>query len=239
MGLEICYDLHAPAFWPDERVREVVEQIHEFALTLGFAEADPVRPNDPKNPRTLVVKESEGAGALPSVQATEGWYFRTWPGKGCETAFFGLCRFRGTVVVDGVEIPTGWGEGWHFHTCCKTQYADRVSREHFMKCHLGVIAILDAFRTNGAEVNVRDGSGYWEHRNDGELAKQLDEWNGIVAAVAGAIKDAADGCEGRVVAPILNAPDFEHLEAQGHEVIQRKRQKTAEAESSQEPTEDL
>lgn len=68
-----------------------------------------------------------------------------------------------------------------------------ISREHFAKCHHGVIAILDALRGRGAEVNVRDGSGYWEHRDNAEPARRLNEWNEIVAAVIGAIKDIAAG----------------------------------------------
>ncbi len=50
MGLELYYDLHVPAPWPPERVREIVEEIHKFAFTLGFAEVDPVRLNDPEAP---------------------------------------------------------------------------------------------------------------------------------------------------------------------------------------------
>ena len=225
MGLEIYYDLHAPTHWLPKRVREIVEEIHDFALTLGFAEVDAVRRNDQEAPKTMVLKEPHDAASPPTVESTEGWSFRTWPGRGCETALFGLCRFPGAIAVNGVEIPTGWGEGWHYHTGCKTQYADRVSREHFLMCHHGVIAILDAFRARDIEVNVRDGSGYWEHRDDTELAKQLDEWNRIVAAVAGAIKDAADELDG-VVSPIFSAPDFERMEAEGREDIRRKRQTT-------------
>jgi hypothetical protein len=189
MGLEIFYDLHAPADWPNARVQDVVEKVHDLSLVLGFAEVDPVLPNDPDESKTLLVKDaSDVALLLPRVSSTEGWFFRAWPGEGCETALFGLCYFPRIVTVNGVEMATGWGEGWHFHTWCKTQYADRVSREHFLKCHRGVIAILDAFHANGVEVNARDGSGYWEHRDDAKLLEQLDDWNRIVAATAGATR---------------------------------------------------
>jgi len=238
MGLEIFYDLHAPANWPNGRVQDIVERVRDFALTLGFAEVDSVLPNNPDAPKTLVIKDPSDAVLPPSVDSTEGWSFRTWPGEGCETALFGLCRFPGNVAVNEVETPTGWGEGWHYHTWCKTQYADRVSREHFLKCHQGVIAILDAFRAEGVEVNVRDGSGYWEHRDDTKLVKQLDDWNRTVAAVAGAIKDAADGSHGTVVSPIFSAPDFERMEAQGHEVIHRNRKKATDGRAKDSSQED-
>jgi hypothetical protein len=225
MGLETFYDLHAPVQWSRDRVRDVVQSVHKVALGVGFAAVDQVRANDVNDPRTLIAKESPPGHDYVHAQAIDGWFFRTWPGPGCETAHFGLCHFPETVVVEGKEFPMGWGEGWHYHTWCKTQYADRVSRDHFLRSHLGVVAILDAFRARGVEVNARDASGYWEHRDRAELERQVDEWNRIVAAVAGAIKDATEEVPGCVASPIFAAPDFEHLEAEGHAVIRRKRKR--------------
>ncbi len=223
MGLEIFCDLHAPADWHRDRVLAAIEVAHQTAVGLDFAEVDPIVPNLQDCPETISVQDAPDSLHGLRAKAEDGWIFRTWPGEGCETALFGLCRFPGTVMAGDRLIPTGWGEGWHHHTWCKTQYADRISRGHFLKCHLGIIAILDAFRSAGIEVNVRDGSGFWDHRDQDELIRQLDEWNGTVAAVAGAFKDALDQSAGRVVSPIFSAPDFEHLEAQGHETLRRKR----------------
>jgi len=129
MGLEIFYELHAPAHWSNGRVQDIVEQVHDFALRLGFAEVDSVLANDPDAPETLLIKDTSDAALPPSVNSTEGWFFRTWPGEGCESAFFGLCRFPGTVAVNGVETPTGWGEGWHYHNYAKREDLEiRTSR---------------------------------------------------------------------------------------------------------------
>jgi hypothetical protein len=160
-----------------------------------------------------------------AVDAESGWFFRTWPGERCETAFFGLCRFPGCIVKDGLSIGTGYGKGWHYHTWCKTQYADVVSRAHFLKCHLGVIQILDCLKRSGLVVNVRDGGDYWRSRKLERLIKRLEEMHCAVAALAGAVKDAAESLPGSIVAPITAHKSFERLEAKGVEVMRRKRAK--------------
>ena len=222
MGLEIFYDLHAPITFACDRVRSAVECVRDIASELSFAEVGSVVAHDPNYPKTLGIKDGPEEYLHLRVTAVDGWYFRTWPGEGCETAFFGLCLFPGTIVHEGKEVPTGWGEGWHYHSWCKTQYADRVSREHFLRCHRGVVAVLDAFRVMGVAVNARDASGYWQQRDLAALERSVNEWNGIVAAVAGAVKDALDDSAGSVVSPMFAKSDFERLEAEGREIMRRK-----------------
>ena len=225
MGLEIFYDLHAPATWSAARVRQTVEAARRRALTLGFAEVDEVERNDATKPETMCVRRLPEDFSRPylTAEAEDGWFFRTWPGERCETAFFGLCRFPARVEVDGGSVAFGWGPGWHFHTWCKTQYADLVSREHFLKCHLGVIAVLDFFRDRGCRVHVRDGGDYWKSRRVDRLASRLQRMHAVVAAVTGGLKDAGEGVAGQFVAPITGHPQFEHLEAQGHALMAQKR----------------
>src|ERR1041385_2663077 len=157
MGLEIFYDLHAPGSWSALKVRRTVMAARQHALTLGFELVDEVERNDPGHPRTMGVRRRPKNLGYVSADAEDGWFFRTWSGQRCETAVFGLCRFPARVTVKGVSVAFGWGNGWHFHSWCKTQYADLVSRAHFLKCHLGVISILDFFRGEGCRVYARDG----------------------------------------------------------------------------------
>ncbi len=213
MGLEIYYDLHAPAHWTAAQVRTALEAARERALEQGFAEVDEFTENAPT---TLSLKDPPDEGPFLHTTSSIGWQFRTWPGEGCETAFFGLSWFPAAFVAhDGRTVESGWGEGWHYHTGCKTQYADCVSREHFLRCHCGVVAVLDACREAGLETNVRDVSEYWQHRDLAKLHGEIDSWNRTVAAFAGAFKDAMEGAPGDVVAPIFAKSDFEHLEAEG------------------------
>lgn len=218
MGLEIYYDIHAPADWPGNRVRTTLEHLQKVALQQGFAEVDGLVEGER---HTIGLKDPPEDGPSPRADSTEGWHFVVWPGPGCETAWFGLHRYAASVATDeGALVLTGWGEGWHYHTWCKTQYADRVSREHFLHCHCGMIAMLDACRETGLETNVRDGSGYWDHRDLVELNTQIDHWNGLVAAIAGAVKDATEDCAGgEVQSPIFANSDFEKLELEGRQAL--------------------
>ena len=223
MGLEIFYDLHAPPSWDQLRVRRTVTAAREHALTLDFQEAGEVKRNDPAHPRTMGVRRLPKDVSCLAANAEDGWFFRTWPGEGCETALFGLSKFPARVVAGGRNVPFGWGAGWHFHSWCKTQYADLVSRAHFLKCHLGVISMLDFFRASGCRVQVRDGGDYWKSRRVERLAARLERMHAMAAAVAGAIKDAGEGSGGQFVAPIARHPHFERLEATGHTLLARKR----------------
>lgn len=222
MGLEIFYDLHTPATWDRTKVRSAVLAARRHAMTLGFKEVNPVKRNDPARPRTMGVRRLP-KDLYVTADAEDGWFFRTWPGEGCETAIFGLCRFPAHVKVEGRSIAFGWGAGWHFHDGCKTQYADLVSRAHFLKCHLGIISILDFFRAEGCVVRVRDGGDFWKSRRVERLTRRLEEMHAAVAAVAGVFKDAADGLPGAVIAPITMRADFERLEARGRAQLGRRR----------------
>ena len=42
------------------------------------------------------------------------------------------------------ESPPLRQPGWHWHYCCKTQYASVVSDEHLLRCHLMLIDLLDS-----------------------------------------------------------------------------------------------
>ncbi len=67
-------------------------------------------------------------------------------------------------------------------------------------------------------VDVRDDSGYAEHRDRERLRETLDEHNEVVAAVVGGLADGlADAGVPRetIQAPIREHPGFEHLEADG------------------------
>lgn len=109
MGLEIFYDLHAPAEWSREDVRQVLEAVRQVATGLAFAKVDSLIPNNPEEPQSLGLKDPPDLAVHISAHALDGWFFRAWPGKGCETANFGLCWFAASASVDRKEIATGWG----------------------------------------------------------------------------------------------------------------------------------
>jgi len=127
-------------------------------------------------------------------------------GDGCEYANVGLCQYKA-------------GGSWSWSSFCKTQYAtdpECGGVANFLRCHMALVAFLDkAKATPGLAVNVRDEGDYWTNRDPEALAREVGEWNEMIAAVAGQFKDALAGTSTSLAAPILEYPDFEHLEAAG------------------------
>ena len=143
---------------------------------------------------------------------------------------FGLCRYPFRYTVEDrtgchKHIVTGLS-GWHWGSFCKTQYASSPKAggvTNFLRCHLSVIRLLDHARELGILESVSDEGDYWEKRDVEALAKEVGEWNGMIANFVGQFKDKfGDG----VAAPITNYPNFEHLEAQGRDAVTRRKGQT-------------
>ena len=86
--------------------------------------------------------------------------------------------------------------------------------QHFLRCHLSVIRMLDHAKELGILASVSDEGDFWEKRDVKALAREVGEWNQGMAALVGQLKDMFGG---NFEAPITQFPDFEHLEAQGQE----------------------
>jgi hypothetical protein len=147
--------------------------------------------------------------------------FGTSPGAGCEEANFGLCRYPATLQITtdtgrSQRIPTGVKAGeWVWSSFCKTQYASNPQCggvAHFLKCHLLVVTLLDRARELGILETVCDEGNYWEHRDAERLTREVGQWNQMIAAFVGKLKDQLGG---QMAAPITDFPNFEHLEADG------------------------
>ena len=150
--------------------------------------------------------------------------------EGAETAGFGLTRYPAHLDCDasGVPIdhPTGLGGVYAWHAFCKTQYAGLPKHggpDHFLAAHHRLVLLLDEAQRLGAELEVMDEAGDWEHRDPEQLRAVLQKHNRLIAAFTGGLRDALeDAGEGRdaVQAPILDHPGFEHLEAEGLKELQ-------------------
>lgn len=235
MGLTIYYELHAPEHWTAPRVRAVLLGVSRFARILGFEKVGALTAVEKGHPRAVIgvkssrARSTRGATRDVFVDAASGWQFHTWPGIHCESASFGLCRYPSETGVDGRNVPTGRGKGWHYHQFCKTQYASKVSVDHFLRCHLGVVAVLDFLKARGVGVIARDDGRFWKTRSRPALLKRLHAMNAIVAAVAGAFKDALSSRPGVAAAPITERKDFERLEAQGLALLRSRRRRGSSA----------
>ena len=162
------------------------------------------------------IEDKEDSRRSYMVTPIEIIAFRTWPGKGCEPANFGLCRFPSEIEFDK-KIKTNLEKGWRWSSFCKTQYAMQGGLEHFLKCHLTIIKMLDFAKELGILKRVSDEGGYWEKRSVEELVKEVGRWDAFIAAQVGSLLDKTpEG--GHVEAEILKRPDFEHLEMKGREL---------------------
>jgi hypothetical protein len=226
MGLTLHYRLTAPAGCTARRAEALVRRYQAIAsgwVTDGrVVEVDPIMTE-----RSMLDRFGTAWLAVPhptepnsstgvAIPPEAGWIFPVDFGADCEWVWLGLCRYPATVTVGGKKRTTKLGTRWQFAHSTKTQYASLRGWENFVRCHVGAINLVGEWRGLGGGVKITDEGGYWPRRNLGGLRQRLDQMNGIVAALAGAVKDATDD-DGRapVVSPIFAHPQFERLEAEG------------------------
>ena len=139
-----------------------------------------------------------------------------------------------TAFEKQVKIKTHL-TGWHGGGFCKTQYATQVSIPNFIRCHVGLIYLLDQIAklpTMKVEVNDEGkyGTSYYtddpwaENRvytwHEGKydvkaLIEEVGEWNEMIAAAFGGLKDAMGESGDALLSPISNYGNFEQLEFRG------------------------
>ena len=133
-------------------------------------------------------------------------------------ALFASRRFKADLedIIHGKEhvIPAAHGVWSSF---CKTQYANDPrcgGWDNFQRAHLSVCAILEHMQRIGFQVHVSDEGHFWEKRDLAALAKEIGEWDAMLAGVAGVLKDAAEAQEVGFESAMLGRPDFERLETE-------------------------
>jgi hypothetical protein len=225
MGLTIHYRLQATVPGRDE-ARRLVEQLRQTALDLPFREVDDIVElsgddanfdklgRDDPNAWLLIQAGQyvERGGRHLRIPPEHVIAFSTLPAEGSEPANFGLARYPAVVEIDGQTLNTDLG-GWSWASFCKTQYASNPQLggvENFLRAHLSVVKLLDRAAELGILKEVSDEGGYWNDRDIPKLAKEVGDWNTMIAGWAGRLKDAfGDG----LVSEIVKFPNFEHLEA--------------------------
>lgn len=232
MGLTIHYSLTTDLTKPKD-IRQLVEAVRQFALDLPFEHVgeiieftgDDPEPEDDTARWLRIQSESHvevGQYHYP-VPAKRCIAFSTWPGQGCEAANFGFCQYPAFIHVEGKRVATK-RKGWTWSSFCKTQYASDPrcgGVQHFLRCHLGVVRILDFIKaTELAQAEASDEGGYFEQRDVKALVQEVGEWNEFIAAFTGELRDSV-GPE--LEAAITAFPNFEHLEAKGLERLSKLR----------------
>lgn len=225
---------------PFDKVSEIYEQDPPDDKTAFLPYDHPFRQGDLYLPR----KRADGAEELVNVPALHALFFFARV-EGAESASIGLASHPPVVVhrediiernKDGSERGRSLGQGnpiefptrrrgyYSWHSFCKTQYAGNPKlggEANFLKAHLSLIELLDQMKATGVPVRIRDDSRYSKHRDVDRLLRTLRSWDAIVANFVGSVGDALGEKSGKLVAPILERPDFEHLEAKGIRVLRK------------------
>ena len=159
------------------------------------------------------VNTSWGIEVLPVA----GFMFRVDVGRDCEPLWLGLCEYPEKVNQSGRTFRVRGGRGWRLDGFSKTQFASLHGWEHFQRCHCAVVDLLVEWRRLDMRVTLSDEGEFWPRRSLAALRRNLDLMNGVVAATAGALKDADESLNGRsrIESPIFAHHHFERLEAAG------------------------
>jgi hypothetical protein len=221
MGLTLSYSLLLESASRQE-AREKMETLRRLAADLPLMElgelvdlegdACRLRDDDPDERVKFGAMTLEDYGeihkqidaAVPSCLQLIG--FRVLAGDGCSSCSFGLASHAASP------------HRWAWYDFCKTQYAsnpDYGGLENFLRCHLSIIKIMEGCQRLGLLNKAHDPSGYWETHDVEALVKSLRQHNIFTAAMIGSVKDLLDPLGYTAQAPILERPDFEHLEAEG------------------------
>ena len=240
MGLTIYYELAADVQSADE-AGDLMRELHVKAQAIDFTEVHDLSFYDEEEVRQIKEEEQrvKGGGAAyllaqasmfvkaeDEIDEDDGHGFMNVepecfhrfsinPGEGSEWAAIGLSRMPSTVEHNGQTRPTGLAR-WHWQSFCKTQYASNPKFggiDNFLRCHLGLVELLDYASELGVLRRANDDSEYWDHRDEAVLREKLTQMNRLVASFTGAFKDAMGENRDQAVSPITDFPNFEHLEA--------------------------
>ena len=225
MGQTIHYKLKGPVQASDTKILELVGAIRTRAAAMkraGRVESVGAIKSGAKDflwlSEWLMIREDEHTTRGVEVPVVKGCVFTVTLGEGSEPLRLGLCRYPARVpdrVTGRMRVVRR--TGWRLSAFCKTQYAGLHGRENFRRCHTATVDLLASLSELGLAVEITDEGEYWPGRDTASLRRKIDQYNGIVAAFAGMMKDASDDDGGAPVqSPIFAHPQFERIEAEGH-----------------------
>jgi len=248
MGLTIHYKLATTG--NEAHARNLVRQLRHAALDLPFdhvGEIIELRGHPQCNfeylaqdhPHRWLLNQARAYVEFPAatwekrlgivhhthVQPLHVIAFETDPGDGCEPASYGLCQYPSVAHHPQYGRFQPELKGWSWASFCKTHYASDPGcggLPNFLRCHLGVVALLDEAKKLGFLGEASDEGKFWNTRSLKHLTEEVGEQSASLAAFVGALREAvgqaSDGAS-RLEAPIARYPNFEHLEAEGQKLL--------------------
>ncbi len=123
--------------------------------------------------------------------------------SGKPTTLIGLYLYPGIGCEDSSLNFYKRGNRYVCQSFCKTQYA-----EHFVRCHLLVIQLLDMLKAEGFELNVSDAGEYWQTRDIKVLAKNINESTAMLKSVLGGLQNASKKTGMILQSPITDSENY-------------------------------
>jgi hypothetical protein len=247
MGLTVHFSF-STAVGPDA-ARDLVSQLLDYARELDFdriCDLREIRLNEPDNARRdeqllsrhfrgwhyLFRSAPNGENECLSIAPLHVVQFMASI-QGSEPVIIGLASHPPVVERERLGeteiIETGLAGRYTWQWFCKTQYAGLPQNggpANFRRAHLELIKLLDKANELGILASVNDEGGYWEDRDEEALMKNVGQYDRIIAAFAGRLKDQfGDDDPDAIRAPIIEHPAFEHLEAEGLDELARMRRR--------------
>ena len=234
MGLTIHWELAGPK--SKAQATSIVEKMRQRAMDLPFesvgvivhfqgeaAQFDNNSQDDPYRwlkimARQIVWNTAQTVGWDCRAKEIVGFQIDVAPGS--EPMEIYLASYPKTIQVESKRIRTNLST-WSGTGFTKTQYASNArcgGIPNFLRAHLSVCRLLDHAKELGILKSVSDEGDFFENRDIPALVNTIADWNAFIAAGVGAM-DELVGC--KVAAPIRSFPDFEHLEANGQNQIDR------------------
>jgi len=182
MALTIHYRLSLAAA-SYSHVQRLLKALRKEAVQLGFSRVGHLQ----KLGEPALVRDPDQPGVTHAIDPIVALGFRTWPSEGEAEASFGLSRYPAAVLrKDGASFPTGLPL-WCSRGFCSTGTADDEQHGgvvNFVRCHIGVVALLEAAARMGFRVEVLDDAAYWETRDVLALARNARKHIELMAVFA-------------------------------------------------------
>jgi hypothetical protein len=235
MGTTLDYRLRLPGELSEHAVFGVLSQLRVHALTLSLPEVSPifrVEAGEPTLVDSKAVRNGENffrcfaafAIRLPvndddpfpersGTQSANALGFTVHLGDGAELAVFGFVAGEGST---GGPSSSGPPKDWYWNGWCRTHYFAGLDEDHFVGCHVNLVALLDAATAIGIRVEVVDELDYWESRDLERLRSAIRRDKRTAARYTSALADRLDP-DTDSAALFVDHPDFQHLEMEDQE----------------------
>ena len=173
MAISVYYELVAPESFSESDVVRVLEASRKRAISQQFGVVSALNRQVAGPQLAFCIENPFQTGAAVKVIPLRGFWYRIQLAHSTDSAIIGLCRFPAIVRINGHDVSSGMGQGWHFQSSCRTQNPTQREFQGFRKRHAGLLDLLRTIQTLGIETEVEDDGSYWATNDESILESQF------------------------------------------------------------------